>query len=186
MTKIAFVFTSSVIVISCLGCSQESDPNEIPDSNNNMSNMTSDMFIDMRSDVVAQDMTPAEDMDDFRLDSSPDLMDMDEPDLLPPGRPCEADDQCVRGAVCDRDKCSVIVGCADTFDDPPPSLVGKGCLVTGFSESQYVAFECDSDDDCDDGNPCIMNACQDAERCDGSSSCPSMQICYAGVCVEER
>tara|TARA_Y100000588_G_scaffold347995_1_gene397219 strand:+ start:1035 stop:1652 length:618 start_codon:yes stop_codon:yes gene_type:complete len=167
----------------CFGCSQE--PSEkTPDLKSDTLDMTPDMS---EQDIIIEDMKKDTE-EDTLLDASHDLDldDMDKPDLLAPGRPCEMDSQCIRGAVCDRDKCSVIAGCAESFDDPPPTLAGKGCLITGFSKSQFVAFECDSDETCDEGKPCIMNACQDGSRCNESSSCPFMKVCYAEVCVEPR
>lgn len=179
LVKLSHVISLIGIILVCVGCSGEPLTEGEPDAQDDLS--------DMPFDMAEKDMAIAEDMaKDAPLDAAPDLVDMDEPDLLAPGQPCDMDDQCVRGAVCDRDTCSVIVGCAEFFDDPPPTLADNGCWVTGFSSSQSVAFECDSDDACDDGKPCVMNACQDGARCDDSSSCPSMQVCYAGVCVEER
>lgn len=174
--KYQFVFVWAFL---CFGCSQDPSEQEDLDMKNDV--------LDMMPDMFTQDMFVRKDMkEDMMLDIARDLDEMNEPDLLPPGRPCEMDSQCIRGAVCDRDKCSVIVGCVDTFDDPPPTLVGKGCLITGFSKSQYIASECDSDEDCEGEMPCIMNACQDGKRCNESLPCSSNMVCYAELCVEPR
>jgi hypothetical protein len=130
----------------------------------------------------------------------------------PNSLPCSDDDECTRGDVCSEGRCQpgAEVDCDDSnicTDESCDPL--RGCVYVNnqnpcddgqlcSTNDRCVNGVCvgESDKDCDDGNPCTEDSCDDAlgcvhsynrAPCDDNNECTLYDVCNLGVCagVEE-
>ncbi len=96
------------------------------------------------------------------------------------GESCAAT-KCTRGLVCDQSTktCNELIGCGEFG---PPIDEELGCYFTLTGEGRVTSKECDSNEDCMDGE-CVYRVCQNLTGCESDMDCS--EVCRWRFCQDE-